>query len=269
MLYEKIDLPVAGGTVEMRTYVADPIPDVTDNVPRPAVVICGGGAYMRVSRRETEPVALRYCGQGINAYTVRYRTAEEDRYPSHVQDVAAAVAWVRSHAEEHLTDPDRIAILGFSAGGHAAANLGIAWQDASLWAPLGLTPEAVRPNAMVLCYPVINGGRYAHRLSFEALTGTTDLKEHARHSLDEQVTAAAPRTFLWATWEDPAVPVENTLLMAMALRRCGVSCEMHIYEKGGHGLALCDETTGGMIPDRQQPDAADWFRLSVAFLKRI
>lgn len=174
MLNERIMLPVVGGEVLLTTYCSEVIPGVTDELLRPAVVIAGGGAYAYVSPRETEPVALRFAGFGINAFTVIYRTAPT-RYPRNVQDLAAAVAWVREHAAEYHTDPNRIAVLGFSAGGHCAANLGVAWQNEALWRELGLKPEQVKPNGMILCYPVISGGTFAHRGSFENLTGTGDL----------------------------------------------------------------------------------------------
>ena len=269
MRYDEIKIPVVGGEVELRSYVPDVIPTLTADILRPAVVVVGGGAYVYVSERETEPVALRLAGFGINAYTVKYRVAPEVTYPTPVQDVAAAVAWVRAHAEKDHTDPDKIAVMGFSAGGHAAASLGVLWQKEELSAPLGLTPAQVRPDAMVLCYPVITGGPYAHRGSFENVLATKDLEAHKKLSLEEQVTAAAPTAFLWHTWEDQAVPVENTLMMASALRRAGVSCEVHIFQHGKHGLSVCDATSGGRDPDLLQPDAAEWFPLAVKFLRRL
>lgn len=203
---DTVMLPVVDGEIKLTAYCQDTIPNLTDKILRPAVLILGGGAYAYVSPRETEPVAMRFAGYGINAFTAIYRTAPT-RYPRNVQDAAAALAWVRAHAAEYNTDPDRIAVMGFSAGGHCAANLGVAWQDASLWQELGLTPEQVKPNGMILCYPVITGGPFAHRGSFENLTGSDNLAVHEAHSLDKLVTSNAPETFLWATWEDQAVPV--------------------------------------------------------------
>ena len=269
MRFEKIDLPVVNGTVVLKTYVPDAIENLTEHLLRPAVVVCGGGAYAFVSPRETEPVALRLAAQGINAYTVEYRTAPTVRYPLPVQDIAAAIAWVRAHAKEDHTDPERISVLGFSAGGHAAASMGVLWHKPELSAPLGLTPEQVRPNAMVLCYPVITGGPKAHRGSFVNATGSEDRTEHEKLSLEKQVTPNAPTTFLWHTWDDEAVPVENSLLMASALKAAGVSCEMHIFQHGHHGLSLCDPTTGGEDTNMLEPDAAQWFPLAVKFLQRL
>lgn len=268
MRYECVQLPVPGGEIELKVYAADVPPG--DDAPglRTAVVICGGGGYSHISARETEPIALRLVAYGINACTVAYRHDPEAHWPVPVQDVGAAVAWMRSHAPEHHTDPGRIAVMGFSAGGHAAACVGTCWQDAALWAPVGLTPEQVRPNAMVLGYPVITGGAFAHRGSFVNLTGSEDLAVHARYSLDEHVTAATPPTFLWHTWEDQSVPVENTLLFASALHRCGVQGEVHIYPHGCHGAGLCDETTD-LDGRHLVPEAVNWPQDAARFLRDV
>ncbi len=191
-----------------------------------------------LSEREGEPIALAFTALGFNAFVVWYRIAP-NRYPRPQQDVASAVAWVRAHAAETHTDPNRIAVMGFSAGGHCAGSLGVWWPKAELWAEMGLTPEQVKPNAMVLCYPVISGGPEAHRGSFECLTGSKDMSLHTQYSLDTSVTEQTPPTFLWHTWTDTCVPVENTLLMAAALRAHNVPAAVHIFPQGEHGASLC------------------------------
>ncbi len=236
-------------------------------VKRPSVVICPGGGYEHLSDREAEPIALVFAGMGFNAFVVWYRIAPH-RHPGPVQDVAAAVAWVRDHAEEFCAAPDAIAVAGFSAGGHAAGSQGVRWHAAALMAEAGLTCEAARPNAMLLCYPVITGGEFAHRGSFRNLTGTDDLSVHAAHSLDQLVTDQTPPTFLWHTFEDGAVPVENTLMMASALRRSGVMTEVHIFPHGGHGLALCNPLTS-MSPDQNIPECAQWPEMAARFLRSV
>ena len=179
MLYEHITLTACDGTpVLMDVYCPDVKGKDDRSDLRTGVVICGGGGYAYISDRETEPVALRFCAMGLNAYVIHYRTAPW-RFPSAVQDVAGAVAYVRENAERYLQHPGRIAVLGFSAGGHAACSLGVMWKKEELWQPIGRTPEEVKPDAMILCYPVITAGEHAHRGSFENLTGTKseDLKE--------------------------------------------------------------------------------------------
>lgn len=266
MKYIQEKIPGVAGMIDVAAYVPD---DLTQGRrARGAVLVLGGGGYAFVSDRETEPLALQLAARGFNAYTAQYHVAPH-RWPVPVQDAAAAMAWIRRRAAEDLTDPNRVAVMGFSAGGHLAGSLGVWWQDASFWQPLHLTPEDVRPNAMVLAYPVISGGEYAHRGSFENLTGSDDLAVHDRYSLEKAVTSAAPRTFLWHTWEDGAVPVQNTLLMAQALKAAGVTAEVHIYPHGGHGLSLCNELTDTCDPQLNVPYCAGWIDLAVHFLQEM
>jgi len=261
MHHQRIQLPHCF----MDTYL--PALTTAPGVKRPSIVICPGGGYQHLSDREAEPVALVFAAMGFNAYVVWYRLAP-NRHPAPLHDVAAAVAWVRAHAEEHLGDPDKIAVAGFSAGGHAAGSLGVYWHDEALMAQAGLTTEAVRPNAMVLCYPVVTGGPFAHRGSFVNLTGTEDLAVHEQYSLDAHVTRQTPPAFLWHTWEDGAVPVENTLLMASALRRSGVLTEVHIFPHGSHGLALANPLTS-TNPEQNIPECAQWPQLAARFLRDV
>lgn len=265
MLYQRVTLSTG---VPMDVYAAHVSDQIDPEVQRPGIVICPGGGYEWLSQREAEPIALQFVQQGFNCYVVWYRVSP-NRYPLPQQDVACAVAWARQHARETHTAPQRIAIMGFSAGGHAAGSLGVWWPRAELWQPLGLTPEDVRPNAMALCYPVISGGVYAHRRSFENLSGTSDLTAHESYSLENSVTADTPPTFLWHTWWDGAVPVENTLLFATALHRCHVAAEVHIFPNGGHGLSLANEiTTATTCPEQNVPCCTIWPELAAKFLKK-
>ena len=261
MEYKRIELPTCTMTAYLPAMALDTIP------PRRAVVICPGGGYLYRSEREAEPIALVFASMGFCCFVADYRVAPAV-HPAPVQDVAQAVAWVRSHAEEYHVNPEAIAVMGFSAGGHAVGSLGVYWHDETLMKGAGLTPEQAKPNAMVLCYPVITGGEFAHRGSFVNLTGCEDLAVHAQHSLDEKVTDQTPPTFLWHTFEDGAVPVENTLMMAAALRRAGVTTEVHIFPKGGHGLALCNPLTS-TDPSQNLPECARWTQMAAWFLETV
>lgn len=271
MQYQRVELPtLEGGSIPMDMYIPHVSEAIDPHPRRTSVVIYPGGGYHFVSEREAEPVALRFAAAGFNTFVVWYRVAPQVHFPTPQQDAASAIAYVRAHAEELHCHPDRIAVLGFSAGGHLAGSMGVMWNREELWAPLGLTAQQVRPNAMVLCYPVITGGEYAHRGSFECLSGSENLSDHTPFSLETLVTEQTPPTFLWHTWDDGSVPVENTLLMAMALRRAGVQGEVHIFPHGSHGASLADVTTTAVgKPDKLLPDCAEWPGMAARFLRKV
>jgi len=255
--------------VPMDLYIPHVSQQINPDMRRPAIVICPGGGYEHLSEREAEPIALRFLMMGFNCAVVWYRLAP-NHFPAPQQDVAAAVAWLRQHAGETHTQPEGIAVMGFSAGGHVAGSLGVMWPRAELWQPIGLSPQDVRPNAMVLCYPVISGGEYAHRGSFANLTGKSDPASHTAYSLENLVTPDTPPTFLWHTWFDGAVPVENTLMMATALRKHGVQAEVHIFPRGGHGIALANEiTTSTAYPEQTVEECTLWPELAGRFLQQV
>lgn len=304
MRYQVEHITVPGqqtGTAEFREYILDPV-SVAPKRLRPAVVVCPGGAYRFCSDREAEPVVMQFLAMGYHCFCLYYSVAPENHFPVSLMEAAKAVATVREHSEEWLVDPEQIYICGFSAGGHLACSLGIFWNRRFVWEPLGLTAEQVRPNGMILGYPVITAGEFAHRGSFENLLRTEGQKmtaeeyfgkyvrplaetpdqcdsagltavrmgcteEESREtmeaftSLELRVTAAAPRTFLWHTFEDGAVPVENSLMLASALRQQGVNVELHIFPKGGHGLSLANAETS--VPESAQlvPAVQEWIPL--------
>ena len=270
MFCERVMIPQRDGVqVPLDCYCAEVTEQIDPDVRRPAVLILGGGGYRYISHRETEPIALDFIARGYNAFVCWYRV-EPDRFPKALWDAAAALAWIRVNAERTHTAPGRVAVLGFSAGGHLAASLGTMWQDAAVFKDSGLQAEAIRPDALVLCYPVIVADKDAHRGSFECLTGTTDVAAHAAYSLEKKVTDKTPPTFLWHTWQDDSVPVQNTLRFALALAEAGVAAEVHCYPRGGHGAALArPETSGVTHPLMTIEEAQGWPRLARRFLTQI
>ncbi|HIZ20082.1 MAG TPA: alpha/beta hydrolase [Firmicutes bacterium] len=260
MQYEKIALTVdysrAGihgtGSPCLYAYLRSPYRELP-SPPRPAVVICPGGGYQMLSDREGEGVALRFLQEGFQCFVLHYSVAGQAVFPGPQLELASAVALVRRRASEWTIDPDKIVVCGFSAGGHLAGSLGMFWNRELLTGPLGLSPADIRPNGMILGYPVITSGEFAHRGSFQSLLGERYEECLELASLEKQVTADTPPAFLWHTWDDDAVPVENSLLLAAALRRRQIPLEMHILASGPHGLALATEETGTAIPA-----CADW-----------
>lgn len=208
--------------------------------PRGAVLVCPGGGYVTRAPHEAEPIARRFNRAGFHALVVQYRVAPH-RHPAPLLDAAQAVRLIRRHAADWQIDPARIAVCGFSAGGHLAASLGVHW-DKGCASPDGLPQPDCRPDALILCYPVITSGEWAHRGSFQNLLGNDASPDMLQFmSLEQQVNAQTPPAFLWHTVADAGVPVENSLLFVQALRRHGVPFELHFYPEGRHGLGLAPE----------------------------
>jgi acetyl esterase/lipase len=227
--------------------------------PRPCIIVCPGGAYHRLSPHEGEPVARWLAGLGLASAELRYRVRPH-RHPVPLNDALRAIRLVRAKAEPWGVDPGRVGVLGFSAGGHLAASAGTLHRQAQLdpHDPIDVQPS--RPDAMILCYAVTSAGPNRHQASFDNLVGpdASDTDRQAA-SPENHVSADTPPAFLWHTADDPAVPVENALLMAGALRKADVPFALHIFPHGRHGLGLADE----------QPDAAAWTDLCATWLASI
>ena len=164
-----------------------------------------------------------------------------------------AIGLVRQHAEQWNILPDQIALCGFSAGGHLALS-------GAVWEIPGMADQP-RPNALLLAYPVVTAGEYAHRDSFVQLTGTQDVAAHQRFTLEDKITPATPPVFVWHTMEDETVPVENTLLLLNALHKAGVPCEAHLFEKGRHGTSISTPEV-----DADSAHRHCWVQLAVEWL---
>lgn len=243
-------------------YLHEKYQEIPAKDRRPCVLVMPGGAYRFVAEREADPVAFRFLNHGYQAFILDYSVGGNGKPALGLQplcEAANALALIRQHAEEWGIIPDQIAVCGFSAGGHLAASTGVLWKEEELLkARSAEKPE--RPDAMVLCYPVITSGEFAHRGSFDNLTGGETEMLRA-FSLEERVGKDTPPAFLWHTVEDPDVPVENSLLMANALRRAGVPFECHLFTHGAHGLSLCNEEVG-----TPQPSCTPWMDLALAWL---
>ena len=268
--YAKAGANQDGFMPKLYTYILDRSEALPFQQKRPAVIICPGGGYHFKSDREAEPVAMRFLAAGIHAFVLQYSVAPS-RYPSSALELAAAVQLVRENAENWGILPDRIFIAGFSAGGHLCATLGTLWDESVFEKAFDFQrgrDKSWRPDGMILCYPVISFGEYGHKGSRDNLLGPDASSEQAHKlSLETRVGPGTVPAFLWHTFEDSSVPVENSLQFALALRKAKVPFEMHIYEKGGHGLSLCDETTS-QYENQLVPDDADWIQLAIRWVKR-
>ncbi len=246
---------------------------------RPLILLCPGGGYSKTSDREAETVALQFLAMGYHAAILRY-SCEPVRFPTALAELATAVKLIRSNAEEWYVDANKIIVQGCSAGGHLAASLGMFWDEDFLAKEIDLEDhELIRPNGMILCYPVITSGEFAHRGSFECLLGCTEAADGQRQileksileklSLEKQVSSKTPKTFIWHTFEDDLVPVENSLLLVSALRAQGISTEFHMYAKGGHGLALANHLTQDSDGGAVQEECTSWIGLAHTWLESM
>jgi acetyl esterase/lipase len=204
-----------------------------------AVIVCPGGGYSRLADHEGRPVAEWLSGLGVAAFVLKYRHTARYPHPAPLQDAARAIRILRARAAEWKLDPERIGILGFSAGGHVASSIGTHFEAGNASATDAIERVSSRPNLMILVYPVITMRDFGHAGSRRNLLGTEPRPELvALLSNEEHVTKDTPPTFLVHTVNDAGVPVENSLVFVAALRKAAVPFEMHLYERGPHGFGL-------------------------------
>ena len=221
------------------------IPTLTAYLPvdptrtRTAVVVAPGGSYaMLASNHEGRQVANWFNALGVTAFVLKYRLGPRYHHPIELGDAQRAMRFVRSRAGEFGYASDRIGMIGFSAGGHLVSTLGTHFDGGNSTAPDPVDRMSCRPDFLILGYPVISmSAPYTHHGSEHNLLGdnrSSQLRQELSSEL--QVTAATPPTFLLSTTEDTVVPVENTVAFYMALHKAGVPAEMHVFEKGPHGV---------------------------------
>lgn len=271
--YDKLEWNHTDYQPKLITYILENSPEIDSNRKRPAVIVCPGDGYAMTSDREAEAVAIRMNAYGFQAFVLRYSVAPA-RFPTALTELAYAVSLVRSQAEAWHIDPHKIIVMGFSAGGHLACSLGCFWNQKFLSDLLQTENHLFRPNGMILSYPVISSGKFAHRGSFEHLLGIIDpenshSEEWERVSLEKQVSADTPPAFLWHTYEDPSVPVENSLLFALAMKQHDIPLELHIYPHGGHGLSLANEESMDKNGFGVQPECQNWIQMAATWIQNL
>ena len=242
---------------EVKAYLQDTYETLKAHKVRPAVVICAGGAYRWLSPREKDAPAFEFLSMGYQVFILEYSCGEDAAGYRPLRELAETVCILRKNRAEWHIDPGKIAVLGFSAGGHLAASLGALWSDTEL----GLPADA-RPDALILCYPVISTREYAHEESARLVSGGDGETRGKLHLLD-RVTGDFPPTFMWHGGEDSSVPPENSLFLAVQLKRNGVPFEYHLFETGAHGISTCTQEV-------ETPEAAcrQWVPLCKAWLNR-
>jgi acetyl esterase/lipase len=213
------------------------------NATGAALVICPGGGYSHLAPHEGEGYALWLIQHGVTCFVLKYRLGSSGyHHPAMLNDAARAVRWVRAHADEYKIDSHRVGVMGSSAGGHLASTLLTHFDAGNTNSSDVVERQSSRPDLGILCYAVISMGEFTHKGSFNNLLGTNPAPELVKSLSNElQVTTNTPPCFLWTTFEDKTVPLENTLMFAEALRKNQVPFDLHVYQKGGHGMGLKDK----------------------------
>ena len=235
---------------------------------RPGLLVLPGGGYYNVSQREAEPVALNFLQEGYNVFVLTY-SVKPHAFPTAIREVAGAMELIHANASLWGTDVSKVAIMGFSAGGHLACHYSNCYDCPEVRA---VFPVSKPVQAAVLSYPVITGDpEYRHKASFVHLSGHKEPTEQdiEKFSLQNHVSEKTPPTFLWHTRTDQLVPVMNTLLYAQALAKQGTPFSVHIYPFGLHGLATVDGQTNGELPaevslaHNWMAEAAKWLKFTL------
>lgn len=260
--------------VTLTTYLLDDSPEIRKGKFRPAVIICPGGAYLNCSDREAEPVALRFAAMGYHAFVLRYSVYQEGKggvpdwmapitpkkhcqYPNQIRELGMAMRLIKSKSEEWYIDPERVAICGFSAGAHNCAMYAVSWNQEIITEYFSETAEIFRPAAVILGYPVTD---YCYMketmkksplieglftISNSAFLGTSEPNDELLKEISPvyRVTKETPPMFIWSTASDELVPIQHSIRLTHALADNGVPFELHVFEEGGHGLSLGDQTT--------------------------
>lgn len=289
MIYQTVKIEIGNAKqAVLKLYIQDSHPNMYGDRKRPMVLICPGGGYEHVSPREGEPIALQFLAAGFHGAVLEYDIKEQGaEFPQHLLELADAMAYIREHAKEYAIAEDKILVAGFSAGGHLAASLACFWSEEWLEKEMqkalsgrkSVTKESYQPNGLILAYPVITAGEYAHRGSFVNIMGTkaekgydvlklTGKELEEKLSLENQVTKAVPPVFMWHTYEDGAVPLENSLYFAAALRKADVNFEYHVFPHGGHGYSLGTKETA-IVPECKEidPQVPQWLELCKKWIR--
>ena len=253
-----------GASGYLNVYILD---DIFKDRIRPAMLVVAGGGYSAVSNREKEPIALAYMAQGFNAFTLEYSITPL-HFPTQFIEGCMAIAYIRENSSELHIDPNHVAGIGFSAGGHLCGTLGTLFNDEVVKEYLGERASLCRLDAVIYSYAVLSAYGKIHAGSIERVSGGDEVLRK-KMDIPSMVDENSVPAFIWANNGDRAVPAENSLLTALAYREKGVPCELHLFEQGGHGLSLATLETAppSMLDSHIRESVQPWVEMSVTWLK--
>lgn len=264
-LYEYFKIPRGGAKGGYLTAYHHGVSAELGKRIRPAILVIPGGAYAMVSDSENEPVAMRFFAAGFEAFALQYSVAPEC-YPAQILQAGMAMMYIRREAAA-MDLNGRVAAVGFSAGGHLCGCISLLWDDPALVAAFGREEcEKIRPDASIFSYAVItNDEPFGHGDSIRNFCGTK--ANRADYSLEKRARPSDPPCFIWSTSADAGVPAENSVMLYSALRAVGVSAELHIFEKGCHGMSVCTAETNCAEPSPSVCRHNEhWVELAIEFL---
>lgn len=250
---------------------------------RPAVIICPGGSYHHIGEKESEPAALGFFAEGYNAFVLSYSTGlGRGNLPIPIVQIAKTIAYIRQNSNSWRIDPDRIALCGFSAGGHAAAAFGALWNEKWVQESAVAKAGVLRPNALVLCYPLLDIKGFCDMhikrdpqtrsymesiyLNLFAKLEPSD-EELSRWDIKRIVNRDMPPVFLWTTFGDDIVDVSQSIDLASALAKHDIPFEYHVFEKGPHALSGADALSGYTKKELDElGNAPRWKELAMKWL---
>lgn len=233
-----------------------------------AIVIVPGGAYMIVSNTEADPVAVSYMMEGFVTIVLHYTVLTP--YPTPMQELACAMDFLRKNSEKYYIDNDKISIIGFSAGGHLVSTYGYLYRRNDFISKINLIPENIKPNCIILSYPVITMGKYSHSETKTYITGGN--KElYDLLSAEKNVDTTYPPTFIWTTIEDKCVPYQNSTLFVDALKESNIEHDFFLYPHLNHGLSVINPLRYPLevLKDKKMQEVSKWFDKSVDFIRKI
>lgn len=271
MKIEKLYIFQQDADAHLITYIRDNPPEM-NNDPRPALLICPGGGYEWTSERESEPVALQFLARGYNVFVLKYSVAKMASQLRPLCEAALSIKHIREHSTEYNIDTKRVYILGFSAGGHLACSAGTLYKHDAVKNAIQNEDTAIcRPDGMILCYPVITATCPTHIGTRNNFCGSDEPSEELLHlfSLDLHVEKDTPPTFIWHTETDDAVPVQNSINFANALKNAGVIHELVLFPEGHHGLSLATHETCHEIPENEPHPASAWVELADRWINNL